>query len=275
MTAQTISNTAPSAQNVVSNDTLADVSINERGFQASHAVIEQLVVEAETWHNTVFKTSNEQLYGLLAKCYGFYKAMEPNTPEADALRRGFDDYINLKGYSFGKETHTLSKIVKCVFGGGLDRRRVSSYGIVLRKALFERVSVEGLPAYIREKGGVEEIRLHETSSSMTTKQKAEAASSVLASSELGSFSCAALSAMLDAGKIGKNTLLIGTWQADGSVAVRAVVESDTALNAALAAHYAATKAEIAAAQKERDEQAKAAKAADAVHVAAENAKLVQ
>lgn len=53
--------------------------------------------------------------------------------------------------------------------------------------------------------------------------------------------------MLDAGKIGMNTVLIGTWLADGSVVVRAVVESDTVLTAALASHYSAIK-EVAKAQ---------------------------
>ena len=40
-------------------------------------------------------------------------------------------------------------------------------------------------------------------------------------------------------------MLIGTWQSDGSIVIRAVVESDTALNAALAAHYSSVKADVA------------------------------
>jgi hypothetical protein len=52
---------------------------------------------------------------------------------------------------------------------------------------------------------------------------------------LGAFAGAQLSRLLDAGKVGTDTLLIGTWQADGSVVVRAVVESEGALDAWLPA----------------------------------------
>ena len=36
-------------------------------------------------------------------------------------------------------------------------------------------------------------------------------------------------------------MLIGTWQADGSIVVRAVVESDTVLLAAMSSHYTSVK----------------------------------
>ena len=51
-----------------------------------------------------------------------------------------------------------------------------------------------------------------------------------------------LGAQLDAGKIGTQVVLIGTWQADGTVVVQAVVQSDSALNAALASYHSESKA---------------------------------
>jgi hypothetical protein len=112
--------------------------------------------------------------------------------------------------------------------------------------------------FIRSKGGVEEIRLAKSATAMTPKQKAQVASSTVVVNNMGAVGSAALSEKLDAGKIGTNTVLIGTWQADGSIVVRAVVESETALNAALAAHYSAVKAE--AAKKVADEKAAALEA---------------
>ena len=224
---------------VVTNDT-STAAPSAQGLKATFAAIEQLVVEHDAWKETAFRTSNEQLYVLLQKCYGIYKAMEGTSPEAVALRNGLRDYINLKGHAFTKTTHTLTKIVKCVFG--TDRRRVSAYSIVLRSALAQRVSILDVAKFIRDAGGVEEIRLAKSPNAMSPKQKAQIANSTVVVNNMGVISSPALSGLLnDAGKIGSNMVLIGTWQSDGSVVVRAVVESDTVLTAALASHYSAIK----------------------------------
>lgn len=195
--------------------------------------------------------------------------MSGDTDEAKALRDGLNTYINTKAYTFTKGTHTINKIVKCVFG--FDRRRVSAYGIVLRTALSNKLLAADVPAFIRDNGSVEEIRLAKSPNAMTPKQKAQVAASTVVVNDLGVFSSPALSAMLDAGKIGTNTVLIGTWQADGSIVMRAVVESDTALNAALASHYTKNQADIAAEKKRREEEALAQAKAEASKAAAESA----
>lgn len=234
---------------------------------------EQLAVEREAWENTVYRTSNAQLYVLLQKCYQTYKSMIEDTPEATALRAGLNDYINTKGYKFNTGTHTLVKIVKCVFGA--DRRRVSAYGIVLRTALAKQISVIDLPEFIRVQGGVEEIRLAKSPNAMTAKQKAAKGADAVQNANMGVFSSTALGSKLDAGNIGKAVVLIGTWQADGSVIVRSVVENDSAVNAALACHYSANKVEVkeAAAQVQaaNDEQIKQDAITEAAQAAVVNA----
>ena len=73
--------------------------------------------------------------------------------------------------------------------------------------------------------------------------------------------------MNDAGKIGTNTVLIGTWQDGGSVVIRAVVESDTVLTAALASYYTSVK-DVAKVQAEESKAADAAtQKQDAIKVA--------
>jgi hypothetical protein len=210
---------------------------------------EQLVAEREAWQDNAYRASNDQLYALLQKCYATYKAMSMDTAEAKALRSALTDYINLKGLKFNSGTHTIVKIVKCVFGA--DRRRVSAYGIVLRRALSESVSVLDIPTYIRDHGGVEEIRLARAPNAMTAKQKATVAAEAVKAETLGVFASAALGAKLDAGNIGKAVVLVGTWQADGSVIVRTVVQNDTAVNMALASYYSAHKDAV---QKQAQQQ---------------------
>jgi hypothetical protein len=197
-------------------------------------------------------------------------AMSAETTEAKDLREGLNSYIDLKALIFNKSTHTLTKIVKCVFGA--ERRRVSAYSIVLRSALAKNISTLDIAAYIRDNNGVEEIRLAKSPNAMTLKQKAVAASSAVSESNYGIFSSTQLSSKLDAGKIGTNTVLIGTWQADGSILIRTVVESDGALNAALASYFSDYKK----AQKPKEQEQKAAndsaEKADLVAKAAAEAK---
>lgn len=267
--AQLISVETPVIETVVLNDNSASPAIAAQSVKATYAYLEQLVTERELWEENAYRTSNDQLYALLAKCYQIYKAMGFDTDEAKALRDGLTTYINMKGYKFSKSTHTLNKIVQCVFG--VDRRRVSAYGIVLRTALANNIAVDALADFIRDKGGVEEVRLAKSPNAKSPAQKATLAGDFIGLHDYGTVTSAELAQKLDAGKIGKNAVFIGVWQADGSVILRAVVESDTALNAALASYYSATKAEI-----EKQAKATADKAIEdaknqAIDIAAANA----
>jgi hypothetical protein len=87
-TIETLSvNEAPA---VVQNDTFAVGNITvrtESGTAVSEpkrtatVLIEELIAEKDAWFNNAYRTSNEQLYALLAKCYDFYfKLKEVNRP---------------------------------------------------------------------------------------------------------------------------------------------------------------------------------------------------
>jgi hypothetical protein len=219
-------------ETVVSHDTSTSPVIAAQGVKATYNYLEQLVIERELWEQNAYRTSNDQLYTLLAKCYQIYKAMCFDTEEAAALRDGLKTYINLKGYKFAPSSHSLTKIVKCVFG--VDRRRTSAYGIVLRSAMAANISVDGVADYIREKGGVEEVRLAKSPNAKSPKDKAELAGGYIGLHDYGTVASPALAQKLEGGNIGKNAVFIGVWQADGSVILRAVVESETSLNAAQA-----------------------------------------
>jgi len=261
----TEASTNPAAQGVVSHDTPTGETLAQ-GHKAMHANIEQLVLEREVWQENAFRTSNEQLYGLLQRCYGLYKAMCEDCAEAKALREGLRSYINLKGHVFSAQTHTLTRIVKCVFGS--DRRRISAYSIVLRSALARGVGIMDVAQFIRDAGGVEEVRLAKAPNAMSAKQKAQVTSSVLAYKNMGVFSSAALSGLFtDVAKTGTQTVLVGVWQADGSVVVQAVVESETALNAALASHHSKVR-ETAKQQAAQAQESSSADSKDAAIQAA-------
>ena len=233
-------------QAVVQHDTAVQAAAQ---VKAAFASIEQLVIEREVWESTVYRTSNDMLYGLLQKCYALYKRMEGMSAEAVTLRENLTSYINIKGIKCVKSSHTIVKIVKCVFGD--DRRRASAYGIVLRAALSKQIAVEAVPDFIRSQGGVEEIRLAKSPNAMSPKQKAAVAADAVKADNMGVFASKGLGEVFDAGKTDSAVVLIGTWQADGSVIVRSVVQSDTAVNAALASYYSSNKDAV---QKQAQQQ---------------------
>jgi hypothetical protein len=242
-----VQSTAAMSSTVVENDTfkVANATVSTESGETVSApkrtatvLLEELIVEKDTWFNNAYRTSNDQLYALLAKCYDFYMQLKEEGENSKKLREGFDAYIKDKGYKFSAGSHTLVKIVKCIFGA--DRRRVSAYGIVLRTALQKKLASHQVADFIRESGGVEEVRLARTNA-MTAKQKAEAGAVTLSSNVLTIVKTVALEQLLDAGKIGKPVVLVGTWQSDGSIAVHACTNAAGAVNAALVSQYVATK----------------------------------
>lgn len=225
---------------VVPNDTTATPAQAVAAIKDIRTAIEGLMLEREQWQENTYRTSNDQLYGLLQKCFALYKELSGESAEAATQRSALRDYINLKAYKFAAGTHTIVKIVKCVFGA--DRRRVSAYGIVLRAALAKNISILDIPQFIRDAGGVEELRLAKAPNAKTASQKAAIASQTVVVNNLGVVSSPTLSGYFtDAAKAGSNVVLVGAWQSDGSVVVRAVVEGETALNTALASHYSKIK----------------------------------
>lgn len=237
------------AEAVVQNDTSSNSSVAETNkntgtvikFPKSAAtVISELIAEKEVWFTNAYKTSNDQLYALLAKCYGLYLQLQESTEAAAKLRKDLAAFVKENYPTIPNSSHTLAKIVKCVFGA--DRRRVSAYSIVLRTALTQHKKVEEIAEFIREKGGVEEIRLAKSPNAMTVQEKATAGASTLANQNIVNVTAPAFKEALDAGNIGKPVVLLGTWNADGSITVHSFSNSEGAVNAALVAQFSQFKA---------------------------------
>lgn len=197
--------------------------------------LEQLIADRESWQQTAFKTSNDMLYGLLERCYEYYHRLCADTAAGQHAREGLELYIQSRGLSFKKSTHTIAKILACVFGS--DRRRISAYSIALRSAIQSKIPVAELVAYISNAGGVEELRLAKNPNAMTTKAKAETASHWAAEYKLSSVKADELTAESDAANVGSQHVLLVTQCADGSFTVHGIVSNQGVVDAALAAFY--------------------------------------
>ena len=251
--------------------TRVNPNANTPVISTTDSFIDSLVKESQHWFDNAYRASNDQLYDLLTKCFGYYLEMGKTGAVAKSLRQGLQDHIEIKGYRFNSGTHTLNKIVKCVFG--FDRRRVSVYGSVLKIALDQKITAEGLGEFIRQHGGIEEIRLGKSTNAVPTKQKAEQVATAVESVVLGQIAHKEISQQLDAGKVGKNTLLVGTWQADGSIVIRAVIDNDSLVKSALATQYNKHRESLVAQETKVSTKAKKATRTSAVNKAAEMARL--
>ena len=246
----------------------ATVVLNDSNSKADSyefSSIEQLVLDREAWENTVARTSNEQLYKLLARCYGMYLAMSKDSEDAKKMRKDLQTYINLKGYVFTKASHTLTKIVKCVFGA--DRRRTSTYSIVLRSALVKEIAEADIANFIERSGGVQEIRLAK-GNALSTKAKAELAKNTVVEQALAKVSGEALAKQLDSARVGEQVVIVATQQANGELVANAVTYSETAVNTALSAYYSANKDSIKTKAEERTKASNDSTLSDAINNAA-------
>ncbi len=132
----------------------------------------------------------------------------------------------------------VSRVIRAVFGN-IDRRRISSYSLVLRQAQKENVPYANLPAWIEERGGIQEIRLSQSKkSAISACQKASVGKMYFqGKADLGVVQSEWLSDLVDPEHIGKGCVLLAEQQADGKFYVRAVIRNKKALNAAYLALY--------------------------------------
>lgn len=235
---------------------------------AYNAIID-LVQKRETWQATTYARSNADLYVVLQYCYAVYLAMVSDEDVAKLWKSAFDDYMAANNIGVKNSTHTLTKIVRCVFAG--DRRRVSAYGLALRAAYDAKTPVVDLPDFFTSNGGIEEIRLSRSTATKTPKQKAEAAAQTVNQSVLANVRLNTTAETFDPAKVGSQHVLIVTQKADGSYDVNALLSNASAVNAALVAFYSQNKAqEDAAAVSEAQTRADNALTAS-IDVAAQSA----
>ena len=221
---------------VVSHDVSAAPAAQPTIYQR----LENLMVQRQVWEDEIFRASNDRLYSILQDCYALY-VKTTTKAEATALNDALTQQANLKGFEFKASAHTLTKIVKCVFGA--DRRRASAYSIALRAAHSACVKPDDLPQYIRERGGVEEVRLAK-SNAMRPAEKAVKAADYVSTKELAVVQTPAVTALLDTAKIDEFVVLLAQQGADGVLTIKALVSSKTVVDAALASVYSQNSKDI-------------------------------
>lgn len=227
----------------VSNDKRTKAAANEPVMSSNAASktalsLPEMEKQREQWETTAFRTSNQQLYSVLASCLA-YGATLP-TAQAKERNKELEAFLKQRRYVVKNDSPLLTRVVKAVFGN-VDRRRISTYSLVLRTAQKAGVTSDKLADWIETKGGVQEIRLARSATYVSPKQRAEAAKSTLSSLPTLAIAKDKLNELADAEFCGSECVLLAEQQSDGSFHVKALTRSSTAVNAALAALYAEQK----------------------------------
>ena len=220
---------------VVQNDTSkAAQSTRSTTTPTTSPKLSEMEAKRQQWETTAFRTSNQQLYAVLADCLAYGEAL----PVAEAKQRTKDleEHFKLRSYTVKSDSPLLSRIVKAVFGN-VDRRRISTYSLVLRTAQKEGVTADMLAVWIEVRGGIQEVKLARSSTYVSPKAKAAQAKSTLSSLPNLAVAKDKLAELADADFVGGECVLLAEQQADGSFHIKALTRSGTAVNAALTALY--------------------------------------
>lgn len=227
--------------NVVSNDTA------QAGFDANKPLF-GLETKRINWEGGTYRTSNLELYGILAECLGY--AGDLSFAQSKARNAALEAFFKLRGYKYSSESPLATRVIKAVFGN-IDRRRTSTYSLVLRQAIKEKISPLSLAQWIEEKGGIQEIKLGHSATYVSPSNKASIGKDYFNGKvTVGNAKSELLSHVADAEFMGTTCVLLAEQMPDGSFDIKAVIRASGAVNAAYTALYAQQNKAMEAAKKE-------------------------
>lgn len=233
-----LENTSAPASAQTSQKVLTSVDHNEGIRQR----LKQLSNENVAWEQGAYKTANEGLYMLIQGCKQIYEDLT-NAKDENLVhkKQGLNDYLSINGMEDYTSKPLPQKIIRCVFGNR-DRRRISTYNVVLRRLIADGVDVADVPSHIAACGGVQEMSLGRKPGTLTAKEKATQVKGAVQAQVLGSVKTAETDQLVNPEKHGETFAAVLTQNPDGSFTINCIVDSKGAVNAALTAYYGAEEA---------------------------------
>jgi hypothetical protein len=230
---------SPVVQPVVQNDTTSLTLVIAAPSKPLTDVLMDLETERVTWEQGAYRTSNQALYAVLAKCLAIASA--DTTELAKQRNAALEAFYKQRGYFYKKDAPPATRVVKAVFGA-VDRRRLSTYSLVLREAIKQKVLPTQLAEWIEQNGGIQEIKLSQSATFVKPSAKVELVrESFDTLPELASVKSEALSQLADGDFMGECCVFVAEQAANGSFVVRGFTRAAGAVNAAFAALYAEQK----------------------------------
>jgi hypothetical protein len=194
---------------------------------AAMSGLEALSSECMDWEANEFKTANQRLYGILAKCQYIYTEKFIHTKNDDErryLRQEIKSKLQSIGINPQERTNVLTMMVRLVFKS--DRQRTHAYAYAISAAIADKIHHENLAAYIEEKGGIEEIKktIPLSEKAEEAQKKRETAANIVRSEieQAKSEPIATISCPLE--KSTTKVLLTGVVNASGQIDITSVLQ---------------------------------------------------
>ncbi len=237
-------------KNVVLNDKAVNTSDKSHVAINAGKWLADMEAKRIAWEQGAYRVSNKELYALLADCLLFSGEL----PVAESKQRSaaLETFFKERGYKYKKDSHIIARVVRAMFGD-VDRRRISTYVLVLRQAQKSSVESTQLAQWIEDCGGIQEIKLSRSATFVSPTAKASIAKSDFANLPvLAIAKSEQLTLLADAGFLGEECVFIAEQMADGGFAIRALVRKEGAVNAAFTALYSDIKSQRISAKTEVD-----------------------
>lgn len=129
--------------------------------------LDGIAKDAKAWEQGAYKTSNEELYGILARCLDIYQQLKGREKSRINQRKELDDRLTAIGIKSRENTNLATKIVRYVFR--TTNKRSLAYARVIMSADQHGKDALSLPKWVREEGGIEEVRRKQNSEFTATE----------------------------------------------------------------------------------------------------------
>jgi hypothetical protein len=235
---------------------LAKDKVAKKTFMTTEEFLNSTEKMRVDWENGAYVQANKQLYAVLARCYAFLSQAEGE----GSIKMGnvLEKFYKERRYVYRRSTPLACRIVRAVFGN-VDRRRISTYAIVIRQAINKRVEIADFADWIEMNGGVQEVRLGRSDTYVSKKDKAE---TVADKWDTLSTLCVADDKSLRMAKDeefdNKHCLLIAKQNKDGTYTIKGVCHTNGIVEQAMATLISAENGADRKAAKEKAAEEKAA-----------------
>lgn len=133
-------------------------------------VISELSEQRKIWEAGAYAASNSALYAILGRTLDLLYRVKHYTN----LSRGLNALLDERGFKFTDATSTETKLLRAVFADPAKpdqyKQRIYVYARVLSVAYEAKVTGAELPAFIEQRGGIDEIRRHEPKTADKTQE---------------------------------------------------------------------------------------------------------
>jgi hypothetical protein len=235
---------------VTTNVLLKDISKVANVAVGTTVALTNMEANRISWEQGAYRTSNQVLYSVLGDCLAFCGDL--TLPEAKQRSASLESFYKERGYRYKKDLPLATRVIRAVFGER-DRRRISTYSLVIRQAIKEKVLIADFSEWVEERGGLQEISLGKSATYIKPADKAEIAKNNLkGKTPIGYAQSELLAHVADAQYLGDMCVLLAEQQADGSFGIYAVLRQDGLVKSAFASLYTVGKELTAKAQAEID-----------------------